>query len=136
MEGMIRVVNAQTGLRALIKGMCGEVLDLQFAHIEKERILASIDINSLYVHKINMQDGNLLCNLIVKIEDPLENYTPRFDKIAWCPFIEVPGEDDEDSQLIVWARSSLFQCFNIKTIVEENGVSCLKIFYYRIIVQN
>lgn len=122
-EGMIRVVNTQSGSRALIKGMCGEVLDLQFAHIEKERILASIDLNSLYVHKINTKDGNLVCNLMVKIEDPLENYVPRFDKICWCPFIEGSDDDDEDSQFIVWARSSLFQCFNIKTIMEEYGVS-------------
>ncbi|XP_067625151.1 enhancer of mRNA-decapping protein 4 homolog isoform X2 [Eurosta solidaginis] len=118
-EGMVRVVKAQSGLRALIKGMSGEVLDLQFAHIEKERILASIDMNSLYIHKIEMIEGNLLCNLVVKIEDPIPNYSPKFDKISWCPFIDVPGEDDEDSQLIVWARGSTLQCFNINVIVSE-----------------
>ncbi|KAM7354487.1 enhancer of mRNA-decapping protein 4 homolog Ge-1 isoform 1-T2 [Cochliomyia hominivorax] len=122
MEGMIRVVNTSKGLRALIKGMSGEVLDLQFAHIKKEHILASIDANSLYVHNIVLMDGTLLCNLILKIEDPLANYTPKYDKISWCPFIELPGEDDEDSQLIVWARGSLFQCFNVNIVVADQGI--------------
>lgn len=122
MEGMVRVVNTSNGLRALIKGMSGEVLDLQFAHIEKEHILASIDASSLYVHKIDLLEGSLLCNLIIKIEDPLLNYMPKYDKISWCPFIEVAVDDDEDSQLIVWARGSVFQCFNINIIVAEHGV--------------
>ncbi|XP_065357524.1 enhancer of mRNA-decapping protein 4 homolog [Calliphora vicina] len=121
MEGMVRVVNTAKGLRALIKGMSGEVLDLQFAHIEKEKVLASIDANSLYVHKIVLHEGTLLCNLILKIEDPLTNYTPKYDKISWCPFIQLPGEDDEDSQLIVWARGSLFQCFNVNIVVADQG---------------
>ncbi|XP_037810826.1 enhancer of mRNA-decapping protein 4 homolog [Lucilia sericata] len=122
MEGMVRVVNTAKGLRALIKGMSGEVLDLQFAHIEKEHILASIDANSLYVHQIVLQEGTLVCNLILKIEDPLTNYTPKYDKISWCPFIELPGEDDDDSQLIVWARGSLFQCFNVNIVVADQGM--------------
>lgn len=122
MEGMVRVVNTSKGLRALIKGMSGEVLDLQFAHIEKEHILASIDASSLYVHKIVLIEGTLLCNLVLKIVDPLTNYIPKYDKISWCPFIEIPGEDDEDSQLIVWARGSSFQCFNINIITAEQGV--------------
>uniref|UniRef100_A0A1I8PAA0 Uncharacterized protein n=1 Tax=Stomoxys calcitrans TaxID=35570 RepID=A0A1I8PAA0_STOCA len=122
MEGMVRVVNTAKGLRALIKGMSGEVLDLQFAHIEKEHILASIDASSLYVHKIDLLEGSLLCNLVIKIEDPLANYTPKYDKISWCPFIEVTLDDDEDSQLIVWARGSVFQCFNINIIVAEHGI--------------
>ncbi|XP_054741449.1 enhancer of mRNA-decapping protein 4 homolog isoform X1 [Anastrepha obliqua] len=124
-EGMVRVVKAQTGLRALIKGMSGEVLDLQFAHIEKERILGSIDMNSLYIHKIDLVGNNLLCNLIVKIEDPLSSYSPKYDKISWCPFIDVPGEDDEDSELIAWARGSMLQCFNISVIVTEYGAGVI-----------
>ncbi|XP_012157924.1 enhancer of mRNA-decapping protein 4 homolog [Ceratitis capitata] len=124
-EGMVRVVKAQSGLRALIKGMSGEVLDLQFAHIETEHILASIDMNALYIHKIQLVDGNLLCNLVVKIEDPLLNYSPKYDKITWCPFIDAPGEDDEECQLIVWARGSMLQCFNINAIVAEYGVGVI-----------
>ncbi|XP_050322266.1 enhancer of mRNA-decapping protein 4 homolog isoform X3 [Bactrocera neohumeralis] len=124
-EGMVRVVKAQTVLRALIKGMSGEVLDLQFAHIERERILASIDMNALYIHKIGLVDDNLQCSLVVKIEDPLANYTPKFDKISWCPFIDVPGEDDEDSQLIVWARGSTLQCFNINVLITEYGMGVI-----------
>lgn len=127
MEGMVRVVNTAKGLRALIKGMSGEVLDLQFANIEKEHILASIDACSLYVHKIDLLDGSLLCNLILKIEDPLSNYIPKYDKISWCPFIHVPGDDDEESQLIVWSRGSIFQCFNVNIIISNYGVCSIQL---------
>ncbi|XP_055837361.1 enhancer of mRNA-decapping protein 4 homolog isoform X3 [Episyrphus balteatus] len=121
-EGMVRVVNATTGLRALIKGMSGEVLDLQFAHIENERILASIDASSLYVHKIDMISETLVCNLLIKIEDPLTNYTPKYDKISWCPYVDCSSDDDEESnQLIVWARGSIYQCFNVNTINVNYG---------------
>ncbi|XP_055837362.1 enhancer of mRNA-decapping protein 4 homolog isoform X4 [Episyrphus balteatus] len=122
-EGMVRVVNATTGLRALIKGMSGEVLDLQFAHIENERILASIDASSLYVHKIDMISETLVCNLLIKIEDPLTNYTPKYDKISWCPYVDCSSDDDEESnQLIVWARGSIYQCFNVNTINVNYGI--------------
>lgn len=122
-EGMVRVVNATSGLRALIKGMSGEVLDLQFAHIKNERILASIDSSSLYVHKIDMISETLVCNLLVKIEDPLTNYTPKYDKISWCPYVDCSSDDDEESnQLIVWARGSIYQCFNINTINVNYGI--------------
>ncbi|XP_055918837.1 enhancer of mRNA-decapping protein 4 homolog isoform X4 [Eupeodes corollae] len=121
-EGMVRVVNATSGLRALIKGMSGEVLDLQFAHIENERILASIDACSLYVHKIDMISETLVCNLLIKIEDPLTNYTPKYDKISWCPYVDCSSDDDEESnQLIVWARGSIYQCFNVNTINVNYG---------------
>lgn len=123
MEGMVRVVNTAQNSRALIKGMTGEVLDLQFAHIESEHMLASIDINSLYIHKIIFDELSLTCSLLIKIDDPLTTDTPKLHKLAWCPFIETVGEDDEYSKLIVWARGPGFQCFNVETIISEYGVS-------------
>lgn len=132
MEGMVRVFNISKGFRSLIKGMSGEILDLQFAHIENQRILACIDVNSLYINKIDELERSLICNVIVKIDSPLKAYVPKYDKIAWCPFIDIPGEDDEDNQLIVWARGSTFQCFNINIIVAKHGVRYNLVFniYY------
>lgn len=126
MEGMVRVLNVSKGYRSLVKGMSGEVMDLQFAHIEREHILATGDSSSLFIHKIFEIEDSVVCNLLLKICDPLgDSYVPRFDKIYWCPFVEVPGEDDEDNHLIVWSRGVLFQCFNVKIIVNEYGVSLL-----------
>lgn len=120
---MVRVLNVSKGYRSLIKGMSGEVMDLQFAHIEKEHILATGDSNSLFIHKIMEAANSVVCTLLLKIHDPLEESSiPKNDKIYWCPYVEIPGEDDDDNHLIVWARGVLFQCFNVKIISSEYGV--------------
>lgn len=120
-EGMVRVSNVETGLRSLIKGMSGEVLDLQFAHIETERYLACIDVQSLHIYKIESTPTNLINTFLIRIMDPLDNYTPQFDKIAWCPCVPESDDSDDDlSKLIVWVRGKQFQCFNIQSLLEKH----------------
>ncbi|XP_051858129.1 enhancer of mRNA-decapping protein 4 homolog isoform X1 [Drosophila albomicans] len=133
MEGMVRVCNTNTSQRALIKGMNGEVLDLQFAHSERDRILAVIDVSSMFVYKIDLIDGSLLCKLVLKVDDPIANYTPEFDMVSWCPYITsshssnaggtvgASGEEEDENQLLLWSRSSQFQCFHVRMIVSEHG---------------
>ncbi|XP_037708076.1 enhancer of mRNA-decapping protein 4 homolog [Drosophila subpulchrella] len=127
MEGMVRVCNIASSMRALIKGMSGEVLDLQFAHTDRERILAVIDVSSLFVYKVDQIEGNLLCNLVLKVEDPIPKYVPEYDMVSWCPYVcssnsNVPiNDDDDENQLLIWSRSSQFQCFQVKMIVSEHG---------------
>ncbi|XP_068150298.1 enhancer of mRNA-decapping protein 4 homolog [Drosophila tropicalis] len=140
MEGMVRVCNISSTLRALIKGMSGEVLDLQFSYTERDRILAVIDMSSLFVYKIDQIDGNLLCNLVLKVEDPIDSYVPEFDMVSWCPYVSsttsstnnnnstsaapaggAANEEDDENQLLIWSRSSQFQCFHVKMIVNEHG---------------
>uniref|UniRef100_A0A6P4EU10 Enhancer of mRNA-decapping protein 4 homolog n=1 Tax=Drosophila rhopaloa TaxID=1041015 RepID=A0A6P4EU10_DRORH len=127
MEGMVRVCNISSSMRALIKGMSGEVLDLQFAHTDRERILAVIDVSSLFVYKVDQIEGNLLCNLVLKVEDPIANYVPEYDMVSWCPYVcstntAVPiNDEDDENQLLIWSRSSQFQCFHVKMIVSEHG---------------
>ncbi|KAM8716040.1 hypothetical protein ACLKA7_002996 [Drosophila subpalustris] len=134
MEGMVRVCNTNTSQRALIKGMNGEVLDLQFAHSERERILAVIDVSSLFVYKIDLIDGNLMCKLVLKVDDPISNYIPEYDMVSWCPYvtsshnssgtatgISVTGEEEDENQLLIWSRSTQFQCFHVRMIVTEHG---------------
>ncbi|XP_017153982.1 enhancer of mRNA-decapping protein 4 homolog [Drosophila miranda] len=127
MEGMVRVCNISTSMRALIKGMSGEVLDLQFAHTDRERILAVIDMSSLFVYKIDLIEGNLLCNLVLKVEDPISNYQPEYDMVSWCPYVcnsssaGAPSEDDDENQLLIWSRSRQFQVFHVKMIISEHG---------------
>ncbi|XP_022214740.2 enhancer of mRNA-decapping protein 4 homolog [Drosophila obscura] len=127
MEGMVRVCNISTSMRALIKGMSGEVLDLQFAHTDRERILAVIDMSSLFVYKIDLIESNLLCNLVLKVEDPIANYQPEYDMVSWCPYVcnssnaGAPSEDDDENQLLIWSRSRQFQVFHVKMIINEHG---------------
>ncbi|EDW63920.2 uncharacterized protein Dvir_GJ17172 [Drosophila virilis] len=97
MEGMVRVCNTSTSQRALIKGMNGEVLDLQFAHSERERILAVIDMCSLFVYKIDLIDGNLICKLVLKVDDPIANYVPEYDMVSWCPYITSSGSSSNNN---------------------------------------
>ncbi|XP_064548602.1 enhancer of mRNA-decapping protein 4 homolog isoform X1 [Drosophila montana] len=148
MEGMVRVCNTSTSQRALIKGMNGEVLDLQFSHSERDRILAVIDMCSLFVYKIDLIDGNLICKLVLKVDDPIANYVPEYDMVSWCPYITSSGsssnnntsgggvgggvgavtghEEDDENQLLIWSRSKQFQCFHVRMIISEHGRGQIK----------
>lgn len=124
-EGMVRVTDPNTGQRALIRGKSGEVLDLQFAHIKSQIMLASIEVNALHVHKIETVDDNIICTLLLKIEDPIADHVPKFDKINWCPYVpENDMETDSDAgKLLVWTRGTSFQCYNVGSVVDAYGVS-------------
>lgn len=129
-EGMVRVVNPVSGQRALIRGMSNEVLDLQFAHMKSQIVLASIEEVALHIHKIETVGDNIICTLVLKIEDPIVEHVPKYDKINWCPY--VPDNeyemDNSISQLIVWTRGSSYQCYNIHSVVERYGVRQFIVF--------
>lgn len=126
-EGMVRVANPVTGQRALIRGKSSEVLDLQFAHMKSQIMLASIENTALHIHKIETINDNIICTLLLKIDDPIEGHVPKFDKINWCPYVpENETESDSDAgKLLVWTRGSSFQCYNVGTVVDSYGVSSL-----------
>lgn len=120
---MVRVISGEK--RALIKGMTGEVYDIQFAHNEKQRILACAEASMLHIYKVDVLPDNLVCNLLLEIEDPLLNYVPKYDKVSWCPYVpdEASDTDDDASQLLVWSRGNCCHCFNINTVLSSYGVS-------------
>lgn len=122
---MVRVVNPESSQRALIRGKSSEVLDLQFAHIKSQILLASIEINALHVHRIEEINGTILCTLQLKIEDPIVNYVPKYDKVNWCPFVpdSETENDDHAGKLLVWTRDTSCQCINVSTVIESHGVS-------------
>lgn len=124
-EGMVRVTNPLTGQRALIRGKSSEVLDLQFAHIKSQIMLASIEVTALHVHKIEAVNDSIICTLLLKIEDPIADHVPKFDKINWCPYVpENETETDSDAgKLLVWTRAASFQCYNVGAVVDAYGVS-------------
>lgn len=121
---MVRVTNPVTGQRALIRGKSSEVLDLQFAHMKSQIMLASIEITALHIHKVETLNDNIICTLLLKIEDPVEGHVPKYDKINWCPYVpENETESDSDAgKLLVWTRGASFQCFNVGTVVDNYGV--------------
>lgn len=121
---MVRVVSPVSGHRALIRGMSNEVLDLQFAHMKSQIVLASIEEVALHIHKIEMIRDSIICTLLLKIEDPIAGHVPKYDKINWCPYVpENEYEiDNSISQLIVWTRGSSYQCYNIHSVVDTYGI--------------
>ncbi|XP_031617309.1 enhancer of mRNA-decapping protein 4 homolog isoform X2 [Contarinia nasturtii] len=125
-EGMVRVrvANPNTGSRALIRGKSSEVLDLQFAHMKSQIMLASIENTALHIHKIETINDNIICTLQLKIDDPVEGHVSKFDKINWCPYVpENETETDNDAgKLLVWTRGTSFQCYNVGTVVDNYGI--------------
>lgn len=135
---MVRVTNPVSGQRALIRGKSSEVLDLQFAHMKSQIMLASIETTALHIHKIEMLNENIICTLILKIDDPVEGHVPKFDKINWCPYVpENETESDNGAgKLLVWTRGSSFQCYNVGMVVDSYGV--IIIFFmvsYKFVIQ-
>lgn len=123
-EGMVRVVNPVSGQRALIRGMSNEVLDIQFAHIKSQVLLASIEDAALHIHNIEMVNDSILCTLVLKIEDPIAGHVPKYDKINWCPYVPENEYNIENSisQLIVWTRGASYQCYNVHSVIQKYGV--------------
>ncbi|XP_052864173.1 enhancer of mRNA-decapping protein 4 homolog [Anopheles cruzii] len=123
-EGMVRVVHLQACDRVLIKGMSGEVLDIQFAHTSTpDCLLGIIEPTALHVHHVQLQDKKLTTTLKVKINDPLEGHVPVCDRISWCPYLREPEDEVDDfaSQLLVWTRGSTFQCYSVSTLAKAGG---------------
>uniref|UniRef100_A0A1B0CH76 Uncharacterized protein n=1 Tax=Lutzomyia longipalpis TaxID=7200 RepID=A0A1B0CH76_LUTLO len=127
-EGMVRVVNVQTGQRSLIKGMANEVLDLQFAYLETQIILGCIDEASLFIHRIDTLSEKLSVVLLLKIQDTLVGHDCKYDKLAWCPSVPQSKDDVDEyaSQLLVWARGSQFQCYSINAVLDAYGTGTHK----------
>lgn len=121
---MVRVANPLTGQRALIRGKSSEVLDLQFAHMKSQIMLASIEITALHIHKVETVGENIICTLLLKIEDPVAGHVPKYDKVNWCPYVpENETESDSDAgKLLVWTRAATFQCYNVGAVVDSYGV--------------
>ncbi|XP_035773987.1 enhancer of mRNA-decapping protein 4 homolog isoform X3 [Anopheles albimanus] len=121
-EGMVRVVHLQAFDRVLIKGMSGEVLDIQFAHTSTpDCLLGIIEPTALHVHQVMLKDDKLTTTLKVKITDPLDGHVPVCDRISWCPYLRENEYEIDDfaSQLLVWTRGATFQCYSINTLVKS-----------------
>lgn len=135
-EGMVRVVNPVTGQRALIRGKSSEVLDLQFAHMKTQILLASIEDIALHIHKIETVKDSIICTLLLKIEDAVPDHVPKYDQINWCPYVPA-DETESDSyvgRLIVWTRGTSYQCYSVNAVVENYGVSILAVDRWLILV--
>lgn len=124
---MVRVVTPANGHRALIRGKTSEVIDLQFAHMRSQVLLASIEMTALHVHKIETSNDNIICTDILKIDDPLVNYKPLWDRVHWCPYVpESETEAESDSgKILIWTRDERLKCYNVETVVDTYGVSSI-----------
>lgn len=122
---MVRVVNPTTGHRALIKGMSSEVLDLQFAHLKGVILLACIEETALHIHRIDTVENQIVCTLLLRIEDTSYEASETFpvNSISWCPYVpEKESEIDEYvSRQIVWIRGPTFRCYSIRSVLDMYG---------------
>lgn len=117
---MVRIVDLSLGQRALIKNMSDEVLDLQFAHISSKIILAVIEQAVLRVFTVAIVNEKIVCTVLLIINDPIDSHIPVCDKIAWCPYLQDNGYEDEyASQLLVWTRGDVFQCYSISAVAQH-----------------
>nr|XP_032529579.1 enhancer of mRNA-decapping protein 4 [Danaus plexippus plexippus] len=122
-NGMVRVVyNPEPGIdrRALIKGMKGEVLDLAFAHIQNQILLASIDeMGNFYIHEIEVTDSGLRCTLSVEVrEDTGACLGGGVHRVVWCPYIpdEDDSPDDDVARLLLTTHSHQARMWNVRAI--------------------
>lgn len=124
-EGMVRVVTPANGHRALIRGKTNEVLDLQFAHMRSQVLLASIEATALHVHKIELNQDNIICEFVLKIDDPLVGYKPLLDRVHWCPYVPESETDAESDvgKILIWTRNGRLQCYNVEAVIDTYGVS-------------
>lgn len=64
----VRVVNRETGRRALIKGIGAMVEDLEFAFIPNQITLACVDeTGSVYIHNIHEDSNEITTSLLLHI---------------------------------------------------------------------
>lgn len=121
---MVRVAKVYHSGRALIKSIVSEILDLQFAHIEKDIILGCIEETNIHVYKIISDIDTLTCESLLQLIDPIPMYEPKYDKINWCPYVPENKDniDEFASQLLVWVRGKQFQYFNVNTFIEKYNV--------------
>ncbi|CAG9567572.1 unnamed protein product [Danaus chrysippus] len=122
-NGMVRVVyNPEPGIdrRALIKGMKGEVLDLAFAHIQNQILLASIDeMGNFYIHEIEVTDSGLRCTLSAEVrEDTGACVGGGVHRVVWCPYIpdEDDSPDDDVARLLLTTHSHQARMWNVRAI--------------------
>ena len=123
---MIRIVNVETGRRLLFKGMDSEALDMEFAFTKEPVLLAFIEETALYVIKIEDLGDKIESTLVFKLLDPI-GHTPICDKVAWCPYVPESKYENDDyaSQLLVWSRINVFQCYSVHDVSTNYGVSRL-----------
>lgn len=133
----MRVVNPSNGNRALIKGMSTEVLDLQFAHIRSQMLLAAIEHGALHLHRIESLAGKIVCTALLKIVDTsplaaepsaagLAAASAALHRISWCPYVPERETDIDEyvSQQLVWVRGQNFACYSMRSVLDRHGSGC------------
>lgn len=123
----VRVVNRETGKRALIKGIGAMVEDLAFAFIPHQITLACVDESgAVYIHNIYEDSREITTSLLLHILQMTEVSVPR--RVFWCPYIpdetEMQQQDpysDETSLLLAVTRDNKIEIWNVASV---SSISC------------
>ncbi|XP_077144240.1 enhancer of mRNA-decapping protein 4 isoform X2 [Ranitomeya variabilis] len=91
---MIRVLSITTAERILLKGITGSVTDLAFAHLNSDQLACLDEAGSLFVWRLNMENGKIIDEVVVHIKRPDHIQLNSNRRIIWCPYI--PDENEEN----------------------------------------
>lgn len=122
---MIRVVDLKLNERSLIKGMSSEILDLQFAHISSEVLLACIEKSALHIYKIESDTIAISYKQLLKIKtEHVSGNNSECSNVSWCPYVpeKIDEIDDFSSKLLVWTRGNEFEYYSISTVISNYGL--------------
>ncbi|XP_041986844.1 enhancer of mRNA-decapping protein 4-like [Aricia agestis] len=122
-NGMVRVVyHAESGTdhRTLIKGMKGEIQDLDFAHIHNQVVLACIDeFGNFYVYEIEASDTGLrsVCVAEVREDTGAGSAGGAAHRVVWCPYIPDDEDDDDDvARLLLTTHANIARMWNVRAV--------------------
>ncbi|XP_077144241.1 enhancer of mRNA-decapping protein 4 isoform X3 [Ranitomeya variabilis] len=116
---MIRVLSITTAERILLKGITGSVTDLAFAHLNSDQLACLDEAGSLFVWRLNMENGKIIDEVVVHIKRPDHIQLNSNRRIIWCPYIPDENEEnlsEESSQTVALLHEDMADVWDLDII--------------------
>ncbi|XP_069596225.1 enhancer of mRNA-decapping protein 4 isoform X2 [Ranitomeya imitator] len=116
---MIRVLSITTAERILLKGITGSVTDLAFAHLNSDQLACLDEAGSLFVWRLNMENGKIIDEVVVHIKRPDHIPLNSNRRIIWCPYIPDENEEnlsEESSQTVALLHEDMAEVWDLDII--------------------
>ncbi|XP_073432457.1 enhancer of mRNA-decapping protein 4 isoform X2 [Dendrobates tinctorius] len=116
---MIRVLSITTAERILLKGITGSVTDLAFAHLNSDQLACLDEAGSLFVWRLNMENGKIIDEVVVHIRRPDHIQLNSNRRIIWCPYIPDENEEnlsEESSQTVALLHEDMAEVWDLDII--------------------
>ncbi|XP_073514062.1 enhancer of mRNA-decapping protein 4 isoform X2 [Phyllobates terribilis] len=116
---MIRVLSITTAERILLKGITGSVTDLAFAHLNSDQLACLDEAGSLFVWRLDMDNGKIIDEVVVHIRRPDHIQLNSNRRIIWCPYIPDENEEilsEESSQTVALLHEDMAEVWDLDII--------------------